>query len=460
MSLDLLPSLLDLSPSELNALLSGLSDAEAEVILYDWSMWARAEQLQPPGDWSTWLILAGRGFGKTRTGAETVRDWMCGTTPLGRGTYGRVALIAETAADARDVLMEGESGLLAAHPKEFRPLYEPSKRRVTWPNGAVGHIYNATEPDQLRGPQHDCFWADELAKWAKARETWDQLQFGLRLGTNPRGVVTTTPRPIEVLLEIMNDESTVVTKGSTLANAANLSKKFLDKITKRYAGTRLGRQELEAEILMDLPGAFWTRDMFDPDPSTGHKGRIHAKDLPDLKSIVVAVDPSGVKEASDDGDYIGIVVAGIDYDDHGYVLADRSVKGGPIEWGRAVVRAYNDFEADRVVAETNYGGAMVESTIRAVDSNIPYKAVTASRGKAIRAEPVSALYAQGRISHVQGADLRDTDKLGLTELEDQMCQMAPSGFVGKGSPDRADALVWALTDLLLLEEASSWIATR
>lgn len=433
------------------AVLADFSEQQLHELVYDWELWARPNQLVPPGDWSTWLILAGRGYGKTRTGAETVRKWMCGTTPMAAGSYRRVALIAETAADARDVVVEGESGLLAAHPKDFRPVYEPSKRRLTWPNGATGHIYNATEPDQLRGPQHDCFWGDELAKWTYARDVWDQLQFGLRLGKSPRGVVTTTPRPIPVLLEIIDDPTSVITKGSTMENRANLAKKFIDKIHKRYAGTRLGRQELEAEVLTDLPGALWVRTYFDPADGSKHRGRVMASDLPELERVVVAVDPSGTSGQSDDGDSIGIIVAGIDHNGHGYVLADRSVKEGPAGWGRAAVAAYEHYNADRIVGEANYGGAMVEAVIRSVNPNVSYKAVTASRGKVLRAEPVAALYEQGRVSHVTGADPRDEEGLGLAMLEDQLCLMGPGGYVGEGSPDRADALVWALTELMLTE---------
>lgn len=358
-------------------------------------------------------------------------------------------MVAETAADGRDVLVEGESGILAIHPKAFRPVYEPSKRRLTWPNGAVATLYNATEPDQLRGPQHDAFLADELAKWAHARETWDQLQFGLRLGTNPRGVVTTTPRPIPVLKEILEDDSTFVTKGKTMDNADNLAKRFIDKIHRKYAGTRLGRQELEAEMLDDLPGALWLRTYFDPPDGSPLKGRIPAFDLPPLRRIVVGVDPSGTKGKEDAGDWIGIIVAGVDANNHAHVLADRSVKAGPAEWGEAVIQAYEQFNADCIVAEVNFGGAMVQSVIRSVDPLAKIKEVRASRGKVLRAEPVAALYEQGRVSHVQGADLRDKEGIGLTVLEDQLCLMSPRGYAGEGSPDRADALVWTLTELII-----------
>lgn len=448
----LIDSMLSLKPDQLDSLLAGMSEDQLKAIVYDWSIWGRPEQQLPGGDWLTWLILAGRGWGKTRTGAESVRSWACGSTPLGKSTYGRIALVAETAADARDVLVEGPSGILETHPKDFRPSYEPSKRRLTWPNGATATIYNATEPDQLRGPQHEAAWCDELAKWAYARETWDQLQFGLRLGRMPRSIVTTTPRPIPVLKEILGEDGTFVTKGSTLDNRDNLNRKFLERIQKKHSGTRLGRQELDAEILDDLPGALWVRSMFDPPDGSPIRGRVRAEKLPELVRVVVAVDPSGTNGKSDDGDSIGIVVAGVDEAGHGYVLADRSLKEGPNGWARAAIRAYHFYKADRLVGESNFGGAMVESTIRSVDADVSYKAVHASRGKVLRAEPVSALYEQGRVSHVVGGDPLDEDGLGLTALEDQMCLMAPSGYSGEGSPDRVDALVWAITELMLEPE--------
>lgn len=345
-------------------------------------------------------------------------------------------MVAETAADARDVLVEGDSGILSVHPKDFRPLYEPSKRRLTWPNGAIATLYNAVEPDQLRGPQHDAAFCDELAKWRYARETWDQLQFGLRLGDGPKQIITTTPRPIPVLKEILATPTTIVTKGSTFDNAANLAPSFLTQIVGKYEGTRLGRQELNAEILDDLPGALWTREMIDA-------GRL--KQAPEMQRIVVAVDPSGTGGESDDGDSIGIVVAGKGIDGRAYVLADRTCKLSPDGWGRRAVAAYAEFRADRIIAERNFGGAMVQHVIKTVDPSASYKEVTASRGKVARAEPVAALYEQGRVSHIGS----------FSELEDQMCQIDPSGFIGEGSPDRADALVWALTELML-SSGYSW----
>lgn len=425
--------LASLPETEREAELAKLSTEVRAQLRWHWPFWARPNQIEPDGDWRTWAAIAGRGFGKTRLGAEWVRKVACGSTPLAAGRHHRIAIIAETAADARDVLVEGDSGILAVHPKDFRPLYEPSKRRLTWPNGAVGTLYNAVEPDQLRGPQHDAALCDELAKWRYARDTWDQLQFGMRLGEHPQVVVTTTPRPIPVLKEILASLDTVITRGSTMDNAKNLAPSFMKAIVERYAGTRLGRQELNAEMLDDVPGALWTRVMFDDH-------RVKAE--PKLRRVVVAVDPSGTKGkdgSGEEGDDIGIVVAGLGDDGRGYVLGDYSCNLSPEGWARRTGEAYAAHKADRIVAEQNFGGAMVEAVIKSVDKRLPVKMVTASRGKIARAEPVAALYEQGRISHI-GA---------FPALEDQMCAMTPSGYVGEGSPDRADALVWALTELML-----------
>lgn len=409
--------------------------------MWDWPFWVRPSQKEPPGDWLTWLILAGRGFGKTKAGAETIRSWACGKTPLARGRYRRFLLVAETAADARDVMIEGEAGLLAVHPPDFRPHYEPSKRRITWPNGAVASVFNATEPDQLRGPQGDAAWCDELAKWQYARETWDMLQFGLRLGDNPRQIVTTTPRPVPVVKELLAAATTVVTRGSTMENRGNLAPSFLRQITARYQGTRLGRQELEAEVLDDNPNALWTREQLE-------KCTIKRDKLPQMQRIVVAVDPSGSDgESEDEADDIGIVVAGRGVDERLYVLQDATCNESPAEWGKRAVRAYKDRGADVIVAERNYGGAMVEFVIRSVDPKVAYKEVVASRSKRVRAEPVAALYEQGRVSHV-GA---------FAKLEDEMCSFGIDGTAEGKSPNRVDALVWAATELMLSEPSGATV---
>ena len=348
----------------------------------------------------------------------------------------RMAIIAETAADARDVLVEGQSGILAISPDDEKPAYEPSKRRVTWPNGAVATLYNGTEPDQLRGPEHDLALVDELAKYRYAQETWDMLQFGLRLGRHPQVMVTTTPRPIPIIRNLAKAAGTVITKGSTFDNASNLPAAFLERLRERYEGTRLGRQELFAEILNDVPGALWRREMFE-------SGRV--KQMPEMRRVVVAVDPSGTKGGGqDEGDDIGIVVCGRGIDGRGYILADRTCNESPGGWGKKAVEAYHEFKADRIIAERNFGGAMVEHVIRTTDQSVSYREVTASRGKVARAEPVAALYEQGKISHV-----------GMfAELEDQMCLMAPDGYMGNGSPDRTDAAVWGLTELMLRKEVA------
>lgn len=390
--------------------------------------------MAPEGDWLTWIILAGRGFGKTRCGSEWVRSMVCGPTPLAAGKYHRVALVAETAADARDVMVEGDSGILGVHPKAFRPVYEPSKRRLTWPNGAVATLFNATEPDQLRGPQHDLAWCDELAKWRYAQETWDMLQFGLRLGDDPRQLITTTPRPIVLLKQIMRDPRTVVTRGSTYENAANLAKTFLDNVKQRYEGTRLGRQELQAEVLDDVPGSLWTREGLD-DRRKGKKDK-----LPDMQRVVVSIDPAGKSQEtaiSEGTAETGIVVSGLGVDGRGYVLDDLSCSLSPNGWARRALSGYDLYQADAIVVETNQGGDMVKHTIQSARPGVPVIEVHASRGKVTRAEPIAALYEQGRISHV-GTH---------AELEDQMVLFTPLGIAGETTGDRVDALVWGLTEL-------------
>jgi len=400
---------------QLQEAIETLTDDEAAALLYDWKFWARPSQLPPPGDWRVWLILAGRGFGKTRTGAETVID------RVRRRVSKRVGLIAPTAADARDVMVEGESGILACSPPDFRPLYEPSKRRLTWPNGAVATLFSAEEPDRLRGPQHDFIWADEPAAW-KYPETWDMAMFGLRLGTNPQVVATTTPRPTRLIRDLVADPGTVVTRGTTYENARNLAPAFLSAIVKKYEGTRLGRQELNGEILDDNPGALWHRGVIE---------NLRVREYPPLLRIVVGVDPAVTGSAT--SDETGIVVVGKDERGHLYVLGDYSVRGSPLDWAKQVAWAVDKHKADRVIGETNNGGDLVEVNLRTVSKSLPFKKVTASRGKYIRAEPVAALYEKGVVHHV-GA---------FPELEDQMCEWAP----GDESPDRMDALVWAITEL-------------
>jgi phage terminase large subunit-like protein len=404
-------------------IVAGWSDAEAVQRLHQWEFWARPEQLPPPGDWRIWLVLAGRGFGKTRVGAELVRAMAIA------GRARRIALVGPTAADARDVMVEGESGIMAISPAHERPLYEPAKRRLIWPTGALAALYSADEPERLRGPQHDFAWCDELAAW-RYPAAWDMLMFGLRLGADPRVVVTTTPKPIKLIRDLLAAPDVAVTRGSTYANRANLAPAFIAQVLTRYEGTRLGRQELEAEILEDTPGALWTHQMIETARATA---------APELARIVVAIDPAAT--SGEEADETGLVVAGRDHAGHGWVLADLSGRYAPPEWARRAIAAYRDWRADRIVAEVNNGGDMVEATLRTLDPGIPYAAVRASRGKSARAEPVAALYEQGRIHHV-GA---------FPQLEDQMCAFtadfdrARAGY----SPDRVDALVWALSELLV-----------
>jgi phage terminase large subunit-like protein len=396
----------------------------------------------------------------TRTGAETIRNWACGSTPLAPGRYSRIGIVGETAKDVRDVLIEGNSGILAVHHKDFRPIYEPSKSRLTWPNGATANLYNATEPDQLRGPQFECAWLDELAKWRYAKEVWDQLQFGMRLGDMPRKIITTTPRPISVLKQIMALPTTWVTRGSTLDNADNLADSYVEEIVERYKGTRLGRQELDAEIVEDIPDALWTLATIEK--ANQARADLHGV-VPDMQQIVVAIDPSGSSgDDEDKSDSQGIVVAGKGADGRVYVLADLSCKLSPHGWARRAVDAYHLFQADRIIGEKNFGGAMIEANIRNYDPNVPYKDVVASRGKAVRAEPVSSLYERGKVVHLgryykdgKLVELPSNQTSGLEILEDQMSQMTTHGFLGKGSPDRVDALVWAISELMP-QKNSGW----
>lgn len=409
--------------------LSSLTEAEKAELNYHWPFWARPNQLPPSVDFNTWLVLAGRGFGKTRMGSEWIRI-------LAKENPGcRIALVAETAADARDVMVLGDSGLLAVHPPADRPDWSPTNRCLTWPNGTKAWVYNATEPDQLRGPQHHFAWVDELAKFRYIQETWDQLQFGLRLGLHPQVLVTTTPQPKQLIKRLVNDPDTYVTRGSTLDNAANLAKNTIKQLYDRYGNTRLGRQELEGEILGDIPGALWS-------PSMVEDTRIRTDDLPEeLERVIVAVDPAASSEEG--ADEHGIVVVGMARDPdgyaRGYVLEDASLRGRPEEWAKAAVRMYRKWSADRIIAEKNNGGEMVESVIKSVDRSVPVKLVHASRGKVVRAEPISALYEQGRIHHVGMFD----------KLEDQMFSFSVDLVrnSSEGSPDRVDALVWGLTEL-------------
>ena len=410
--------------------LKSLPRRSLKRLMHQWRGWqARPSQLAPDGNWRVWLILAGRGFGKTRSGAEWVRE------QAESGRARRIALVAENAAEARQVMVEGESGILAISRPHLRPVYEPSKRQLTWANGAVATTYSGDEPDQLRGPQHDAAWADEPAKWKYATEAWDNLELGLRSGSNPRIVATTTPRPIPLLRQLLRDPMTVVTRGSTYDNLANLAPAFIQRVRSKYEGTRLGRQELYAEILDDSPGALWTRELIE---------KSRRDTYPDLRLIIIAVDPAVT--ANEDSDDTGIIVIGLGVDNHGYVLRDLSCHlpaTGPEGWAARAVNAYKFYNANYIIGEVNNGGDLVEGVIRQIDPRVVYKAVRASRGKFVRAEPVAQLYEQGRMHHVRTTERpREFDT-----LEDQMCQFVPGNL--DGSPDNMDALVWGASALFV-----------
>lgn len=427
------PTLADLAalpPKQAAKILAKLSPRASEALIWDWTFRARPTQLAPEGSWAYWAFIAGRGSGKTRAGAEWVRERV-------KQGFRRIGLVAPTAGDARDVMVEGESGLLSvcwekdkthAGAKMGRPNYEPSKRRVTWENGAMATLYSADEPERLRGPQHDTLWCDETCAWRYVRETWDMAMFGLRLGEDPRTLITTTPKPIKLLREILKNPKTAITRGSTFDNAANLAKPFFDTIVAAYKGTRLGRQELYAELLDEAEGALWSRTTLD---------QCHLAAPDDLSRIVVAIDPAIT--AKTESNETGIVICGRESQTlgHGFLLADVSGRYTPGDWGQKAVDSFYHWGADLIVAEGNQGGDMVRHTIKTVDPNVPVRIVHASRGKAARAEPVAALYEQGRIHH-SGP---------FSELEDQLVTWEP--LSGMESPDRLDALVWGFTELFL-----------
>ncbi|MEM1273878.1 MAG: terminase family protein [Pseudomonadota bacterium] len=423
------------TPKTTETFLEGLSDQALAALPYLFEFWALPHQMPPDGSWKTWVILGGRGAGKTRAGSEWVRSMVEGATPEAPGRAKRVALVGETYDQALAVMIRGDSGLLAVSPPDRAPKWIAGERRLIWPNGAEAQVFSAHDPEALRGPQFDAAWCDELAKWKNGQAAWDMLQFGLRLGRDPRQLVTTTPRNVDVLKDILNRATTVTTHASTEANRAYLAPSFLDDVKARYGDTRLGRQELDGVLMEDVEGALWTRDALDAARIT---------EVPDGLHISVAVDPPVTGHAG--SDECGIVVVGVDRQGapqnwKGVVLEDASVHGAsPQGWAEAASAAYHRHDAERMVAEVNQGGDLVETIMRQTDPLVNYHAVRAARGKVARAEPVAALYEQGRVRHLGG----------LGTLEDQMCQMSRTGFAGRGSPDRVDALVWALTDALLV----------
>lgn len=419
-------------PASAEALLDMPHEAMAKLIKHwtrakideaaRWPFWQRRDQLSPPGDWRVWLVMAGRGYGKTRMGAEWVEQRAI------EHPGARIALVGATLNETRNVMVEGESGLISLT-RDDALDWEPSLRKLRWPNGSVATVYSAAEPESLRGPQHDFAWADEIAKWPHGIATWDNLMLGLRLGDQPRAMATTTPRPVPLVRRLVAEKGVATTQGGTLDNIRNLPHEFIDGVIAMYGETRFGRQELEGILIDDVEGALWSRDLLEARRSASP---------PAMKRVVVGVDPP----VSAHGDACGIVAVGLGADDKAYVLADHSAKGAtPEGWARAVARAVETWSADRVVAEDNQGGNMVESTLRAADLAMPVKRVHATRGKSARAEPVLALYEAGRAFHA-GA---------FPELEDEMCGLVTGGgYHGPGrSPDRADALVWAMTELML-----------
>lgn len=404
-----------------------LSLVDKNLLFYQWELWARDKQLLPDGDWDTWLIKAGRGFGKTRTGAETIRIWA--------RKFPILHLVAATASDARDIMVEGESGILAISPAYERPIYSSSNRRLTWPNGSKAILFSADEPDRLRGPQCYKAWADELAAW-RYPEAWDQLLFGLRLGSHPQCIVTTTPRPTDIIRQLAADEKTHLTSGSTYENKSNLADSFITTMERKYKGTRLGRQELDAEILETVEGALWNLGMIDKHRETR---------LPD--SIVrsgVGVDPAGSRElmAADTGIICGCKSA----EGHYYIFNDSTGKYSPNGWAMRVAALYHGQKLDAIVAENNYGGEMVASNIKTVDHEMKVVMANATRGKILRAEPISALYEQGLVHHVGF----------FPELEDEMTHY--TGESRQASPNRLDALVWILTWLMDSSVKQFWVS--
>ncbi len=423
--------LASLSEDERSEVLSGFSADQINALLYAWrGVNARPNQLQPDGDWRYWLLLAGRGYGKTKTGGETVREWAANPLPA------PIHLIAPTAGDLRNVMIEGPSGILSCFPPDQKPEYTPSKRHQIKlpPHGNIVYGFSADEPQRLRGPQCCRFWADELCAWRFGRDAWDNLMFGFRIGDDLRGVVTTTPKPTKLLREIMTDPATVITRGSTYENRANLAPGFFDSVIRKYEGTRLGRQELMAEVLEDIPGALWTRAMID-------NSRVKLQDVQwdKVMRVVVAIDPAVT--ASEDSDETGIIVAGLTRSHHVLIFDDQSCKDSPRGWAATAVGLFRQWRCDRVVAEVNNGGDLVAANIASIDRNVPFRAVRASRGKHKRAEPVASLYEQNRVHHVGF----------FPDLENQLCEWTHFKAEDEGEEahdDRMDALVWAVHELL------------
>lgn len=427
--------LASLSEAERTATLRKLTNQQLEALRWDWRFWARPGQLPPgtPGalsrrdKWVHWLPLAGRGWGKTRVGAETTKMWA-------ENPEEKIHLIGPTAASVRSVMVEGRSGLLSCYPPYRRPDYEPTRHRIIFPSGAIGETFSADEPERLRGPFCSKYWADEPCAWRFLTEAWDNHMFGFRLGDDTRGICTTTPKPLQWLKDLIADPNTVTTRHSSHENQNNLAPAFFGSIVRKYEGTRIGRQELLAEILEDVPGALWTRELIE----ATRLGDMSEVRWDALVRIVVAIDPA--VSHNPDSDETGIVVAAVTRSNHVVILADLSCRESPLGWAKVAIAAFRSHGANMIVGEVNNGGDLVGANIRAVDPHVPFRSVRASRGKYLRAEPVAALYEQGRVHHA-GA---------FPDLEDQMCGWTPQG--SQHSPDRLDALVWAVTELLIDEE--------
>jgi phage terminase large subunit-like protein len=407
---------------------------ERDRFMHDFALFAHAHQVPPPTTpdgraWTTWLVLGGRGAGKTAAGSAFVKAMALGEPPLGvaGAPVSPIALVGETEHEVREVMVEGVSGLISAHARHERPTWTSSRRRLEWRNGAVAQAFSAEDPESLRGFQFGAAWVDELAKWRHADASFDMLQFGLRLGARPRQVVTTTPRPIPLLKRLRDDPATVVTHAPTQANAAHLAPAFIDTVIARYGGTRLGRQEILGEFIEERPDALWSRDLIE-------RSRVAA--APALSRIVVAVDPPATSHAGSSA--CGLVAAGVGEDGTIYVLADATVAGlSPAGWAGRAVALWRSLAADALVVEVNHGGDMVRAVLAQADPDVPVTSVTATRGKFLRAEPVAALYEQGRVKHT-----------GMfAKLEDEMCDFGPTGLSSGRSPDRLDALVWAVASL-------------
>ncbi|MGB7287923.1 MAG: terminase family protein [Salaquimonas sp.] len=409
--------------------LSRLNPHEKENLSRTWWAWAHEPQIPPTGQWRKWLLMGGRGAGKTRSGAEWLKSIILKDHYALGDAAGRVALIGETYQDALAVMIEGESGLMAIHSKDKRPKWNASRRQLEWPNGTIGQVFSANDPESLRGSQFGAAWCDEVVKWRHLETTFDMLQFCMRLGSMPRQMITTTPKPLAFLKKMLKEKSTSVTRSSTFVNSGFLAPGFLAYVTDEYAGTRLGRQELNGEIIEDREGALWQRSQLD---------ELRVKNHPPLKRIIIAVDPPASSNAKSDA--CGIVAAGKDGDGICYLLADVTIQGVvPEKWASVVTALYHRLEADCVIAEVNQGGDMVKSVLGMADPSLPIRAVRASRGKWLRAEPIAMLYAKGRVRHVGS----------FPELEDQLCDFGPDGLANGKSPDRLDAMVWALHELAL-----------